>query len=213
MADKAKITNRNFLKQSVVDELMNAAWRKTTLVSRGAYIYCSKGTHEDILNQTEKNGVFLNGNPIMTVKDCKVSPSESEELAGVPYREPKPEVEGNLHSFGYCRSEFHPLKVGNVGVPYKPKMQDYDPDTGVTKEGDENRLYPCVPIIMPKIFFSPFGLDIAGGEWENGHEKIKINGVPALTSKSCLRCLYGGEIKLLSNGMEPVPGELMDQRG
>lgn len=226
MSDKLEITTNNFLKQSTIDELMNAAWRKTTLVTRGAYMYCSMGTHEDILNQPNKNGMYINKNPIMTVKDCEVSEAEYAYLAGATYKEPKPEVTGNLHSFGYCRSKSHPLKDNNRGVTYKPEMQDYLPDTGVELPGDENRLYPCVPSIAPQISFSPpansslpfglsnlFGLSITKGEWQNGHEKIKINGVPAITSKSCLNCIYGGKIQLLSNGMEPVPSELIDQKG
>lgn len=214
MAGKDKITTKNFLKQSTISELMEATWRKTTLVSRGAYVYCTMGTHEDILNQPEKNGVYLNKNPIMTVKDCKVSESYGEFLAGVKYNEPKPEVEGNLHSFGYCRSNQHPLKIDNVGVSYRPKMYDYSPDTGTKYDGDENRLYPCVPSVMPQFSFKlPFGLEISEGEWQNGHAKLKIDGVPALTSKSCLNCIYGGQIRLLSNGMEPVPWELLDQKG
>lgn len=225
MSGKLEITTNNFLKQSTIDELMNAAWRKTTLVSRGAYMYCTMGTHEDILNQPIKNGVYINKNPLMTVKDCEVSEADYEYL-GVEYKEPKPEVTGNLHSFGYCRSPLHPLKQNNVGVSYEPEMQDYNPDTKVELPGDENRLYPCVPNIAPQVSFSApsgvslpfglsnlFGLSLSKGEWQNGHEKLKINGVPALTSKSCLNCIYGGKIQLLSNGMEPVPGELIDQKG
>jgi hypothetical protein len=226
MSNKLKITTNNFLKQSTIDELMNASWRKTTLVTSGAYMYCTMGTHEDVLNKPIKNGMYINKNPILTVQDCEVSEADYEYLAGVEYKEPKPEVTGNLHSFGYCRSKLHPLKQNNIGVPYEPEMQDYLPDTGVELSGDENRLYPCVPSIAPQVSFSaptnstlPFGvsnllgLSISKGEWQDGHEKLKIDGVPALTSKSCLNCIYGGKIQLLSNGMEPVPSELLDQKG
>lgn len=214
MAKKSKITTKNFLKQSIIDELMSTTWRKTTLVSRGAYVYCTMGTHEDILNQPQKNGVYLNKNPIMTVQDCKVAEGDYEYLGGATFKEPKDEVTANLHSFGYCRSPQHPLKNDPAGLAYKPKLQDYLPDTGVELSGDENRLYPCVPFIMPQISFKPpFGISLSEGEWQNGHSKLKIEGVPALTSKSCLNCIYGGTIHLLSNGMEPVPGELLDQKG
>ncbi|WP_036641108.1 PAAR-like protein, partial [Paenibacillus durus] len=44
-------------------------------------------------------------------------------------------------------------------------------------------------------------------QWTNGSPSVSIQGVPALTSKSCLFCQYGGQIRLLTNGMDPAPPE------
>ncbi|AWB43684.1 hypothetical protein DCC85_05260 [Paenibacillus sp. CAA11] len=201
----------NFLKKSIINELTNMSLQKKTLVTEGAYMYCTMGTHEDILNQPNKNGTYLNGKPLLTVKDCKVSTSESDIFSGIPFEKPSETVDGNLYSFGFCRSKFHPLKLNNLAASYSPYSFDYDPDTGTHLFGKENLLMPCVPNLGALMFFTPIGYGFGEVQWQNGHEKLQIEGVPALTNHSCLSCIYGGQIKLLSNGMEPVPSELLHQ--
>lgn len=206
------IDQKKFLKKSIIKEMMEASWRKETFVTRGAYMYCSMGTHEEILNQPQINGVYINNNPMMTVKDCKVSTSEPDTYAGFPYDKPGPTIDGNMYSFGYCRSLLNPLKIadmaGNINSVY---LYDYDPDTNTYFTSDKDRIYPCVPNFSPLTLFTPVGLNFGDMKWQNGNENVLIDGVPALTNRSCLYCKYGGKIELLSNGMEPVPGELLEK--
>lgn len=200
------------LKNSLKLELENAPWKtRETLVTRGAFMCCSKGTHEEILNQPKSNGVYINTNPLMTVEDCKVSTSEipngtkSMETLG-------DNIDGNLYSFGYCRSEMHPAFIrrqqenDNSFVPKYNAINDYDPDTGQEMFGQF--IYPCIPEFASGSL-NPLQ-DSNGPRWENGSKSVFINGVPALTNKSCLQCVKGGTITFLTNGMEMPPFEFVE---
>ncbi|GAA0137032.1 hypothetical protein YSY43_38730 [Paenibacillus sp. YSY-4.3] len=226
----------SFLKQSTISELMNAPWRaeskKETYVTRGAYMYCTEGTHEEILNQLEPNGVYINQNKMMTVKDCVLSSSEPETRDGVPFERLKGKMDGNFYSFGFCRSDQNPLKVAHkaTGMPDPSYIYNYDPDTKILPSGNENMIFPCAPKLIPHLKTGPIGFDEGvkripnlvdimsslaklseGVEWDNGSSNVMIEGVPALTTKSCLTCKYGGKIQLLTNGMEPTPPEFLER--
>ncbi|MUG44334.1 DUF4280 domain-containing protein [Paenibacillus woosongensis] len=226
----------SFLKQSTISELMNAPWRaeskKETYVTRGAYMYCTMGTHEEVLNQLEPNGVYINENKMMTVKDCVTSKSEEKTFRGFPIEELKGEMDGNFYSFGFCRSPQNPMKIAHVatGDSGPSYIYNYDPDTKVLPYGEEHKIFPCVPKLIPHLKVGPIGVDEGvnrfpnlvdimsslaklseGVEWDNGSSNVMIDGVPALTTKSCLTCKYGGKIQILTNGMEPTPPEFLER--
>lgn len=227
-------TYYTMLKKSTIQEIESAEWRqRETYVTRGAIMHCTLGTHEDVLNQPEANGVYINRHPIMTVNDCKVStsvkhPGSYLEPEGV-FEVPGPVADGNIHSFGFCRSFMHPSKpyeaeliktyggddMEKIGREMKREFAfDFDRDTETV---DEKRLlYPCVPNLAVA---SGNPLKSAGktgralseyAEWQNGSKTVRANGTPALTSKSCLNCIYGGKIKLLTNGMDMAPYEMIE---
>jgi len=235
----------SFLKQSTISELMNAPWRaeskRETYVTRGAYMYCTMGTHEEVLNQLEPNGVYINQNKMMTVKDSVPSNSEPGSWHGYPIEKLKGEMNGNFYSFGFCRSPLNPMKMAHVatedsGPSY---IYNYDPDTKVMPANEEqHKIFPCVPKLMPHLKPIPMGFSTEmnpssptsangfpnfasivasldklaeGAEWDNGSSNVMIDGVPALTTKSCLTCKYGGKIQLLTNGMEPTPPEFLER--
>lgn len=231
----------SFLKQSTISELMNAPWRaeskKETYVTRGAYMYCTEGTHEEILNQLEPNGVYINQNKMMTVKDCVTSSSEPDSWGGYPIENLKGEMNGNFYSFGFCRSLQNPMKIAHVatGDSGPSYIYNYDPDTKVMPPPEEQyKIFPCVPKLIPHLKTGPTGFDEGmnasvkrvpnlveimsslaklseGVEWDNGSSNVMIDGVPALTTKSCLTCKYGGKIQILTNGMEPTPPEFLER--
>ncbi|MGG3504888.1 DUF4280 domain-containing protein [Paenibacillus lautus] len=234
----------SFLKQSTISEIMNAPWRaeskRETYVARGAYMYCTMGTHEEVLNQLEPNGVYINDNKMMTVKDCVPSSSEEKTFMGFPIEELKGEMNGNFYSFGFCRSALNPMKIAHVatGDSGPSYIYNYDPDTKVLPYGEEHKIFPCVPKLMPHLQPTPMGYAMGmnnssltsisgvpnfaammaglvkpsdGVEWDNGSSNVMIDGVPALTTKSCLTCKYGGKIQLLTNGMEPTPPEFLER--
>ncbi len=203
-------------------------------------MYCTMGTHEDVLNQPKVNGVFVNKNPIMTVSDCKVSTSLAHEAGylGVDgFEEPGTVIDGNIHSFGFCRADQHPSKVYETTL--KPKDMhrefafDFDPDQppSAANPDKSKKIYPCVPKFFSSsanpLKGSALAQSLMGGEgaeaaknaimeyfggprWQNGSETLFINGVPALTSKSCLTCAYGGDIGFLTNGMDMPPFEFVE---
>ncbi|AZK48593.1 DUF4280 domain-containing protein [Paenibacillus lentus] len=228
------------LKKSLVDELMNTDWRqRETYITRGAFMYCTKGTHEDVLNQPKVNGFYINKNPIMTVNDCKVSTSVAHEGSYLDngFEEPGTVIDGNIHSFGFCRADAHPSKLYettyNPTVMHREFSYDFDPDQPPSGANPnlENKTFPCVPKLISSsanpLKGSAMAQSLMGGEkaeaakdaimdyfdglrWKNGSETLFINGVPALTSKSCLTCAYGGEIGFLSNGMDMPPFEFVE---
>jgi hypothetical protein len=139
------------------------------------------------------------------------------------------ELDGNFYSFGYCRSDMNPLKAAEKTLGFTDPSYMVDPDPEEPTAGQF--IYPCAPKLMPTVL----GPSSAGGpstepqfklsgavsalttllerlagaqtEWTNGSPNVSIQGVQALTSKSCLFCQYGGQIRLLTNGMDPAPPE------
>lgn len=228
------------LKKAAIAELLSSDWRKReTYITRGAFMYCTKGTHEEVLNQLEVNGVYVNKNPIMTVNDCKVSTSvshDADSYLGDYYEEPGTVIDGNIHSFGFCKSEFHPSKVFETTFTpkemYREFSYNFEPDQPVsgTNPDQNNKIYPCVPKLVsssanPMKSGAALAMAAGGGaaaaaissiadaieaRWENGSDTLFINGVPALTSKSCLTCAYGGKIGFLTNGMDMPPFEFVE---
>lgn len=195
-------------------------------------MYCTMGTHEEVLNQLEPNGVYINENKMMTVKDCVTSKSEEKTFRGFPIEELKGEMDGNFYSFGFCRSPQNPMKIAHVatGDSGPSYIYNYDPDTKVLPYGEEHKIFPCVPKLIPHLKVGPIGVDEGvnrfpnlvdimsslaklseGVEWDNGSSNVMIDGVPALTTKSCLTCKYGGKIQILTNGMEPTPPEFLER--
>lgn len=205
-----------FLKKSIIQEMVANAGEQVTFVTAGAYMYCTLGTHEEVLNQLQTNGTYINNTTMMTVADCKVSTSTPDHWQGAQFDVQSETIDGNLHSFGYCRSPIHPLKtVDQRGEGMTPDIHstaiyDYDPDAEVDLTTGQDRIYPCVPRWLPATPFDPSGRTFSPEQWQNGNEKVLVNGVPALTNKSCLYCKYGGEVKFLSNGMEPIPGDFIN---
>lgn len=201
-----------FLKKSIIKEMKENVGEQDTFVTAGAYMYCSYGTHEEVLNQLQSNGTYINNTAMMTVADCIVSTSEQDTFQGEIFYKPGPTIDGNLYSFGYCRSKRHPLNIVNqTGVQHISGKFDYDPDIELSLPAQEDRIFPCVPKWEYSTSFDATGPKIVFPQWQNGNEKVLINGVPALTNKSCMYCKYGGKIEFLSNGMEPVPGEFSDR--
>lgn len=199
------------LSQQRVQEL-KSAWRDSeTYITSGAYMKCSYGTHEEVLNRVTNNGVYINKNPMMTVKDCKVSTSEipSGEKA---LERLKRNIDGNMYSFGYCRSPQHPafIKAKEVHPDIIGGRPDYDVDTGVFNFDLSQYIYPCIPEFIAS-YSNPASTDIMSTEpeWQNGSKTVMIDGVPALTSKSCLNCFKGGQITFLTNGMDMPPLEFV----
>ncbi|MCG7376414.1 DUF4280 domain-containing protein [Paenibacillus sp. ACRSA] len=220
------------LDKGTLGELLSSPWRsEDTYVTAGAYMYCTLGTHEDVLNKLEPNGVYINGSPMLTVDDCVTSTSEPRVMHGVPCTKMGENIDGNLYSFGYCRSELHPMKTAEKLIgDYAALPHIIDPDPLEPTFG--KAVFPCAPDLMPTASASapaqaPFTaqataqlsalvslpmsnslLDALTGattKWTNGSSNVSIQGVPALTSKSCLYCKCGGKISLLTNGMDPAP--------
>lgn len=209
------------LTKDTLNKLLSSPWRsEDTYVTAGAYMHCTFGTHEEVLNKLEPNGVYINGSPMLTVEDCATSTSEPGTIHGIPYTKMGQEIDGNFYSFGYCRSELHPMKLAErVAGSKSDPSYIIDPDP--TEPTCGQAIYPCAPGIMPtasasaqstlmsKPSLSALIEALAGAkpQWTNGSPNVSIQGVPALTSKSCLFCTCGGQIRLLTNGMDPAPPE------
>lgn len=199
----------SMLKKSTIHE-MTTGWRtEKTYITQGAYMYCSMGTHAEVLNKIKANGVYINENPIMTVKDCKES-SSTLETGLVTYRKLGDKIDGNFYSFGYCRSQFHPVYAfAKNGGLFTDCIDDYDNDAKAFTGGF--KVFPCTPKICPTMVNTPAGILPGGIEWSNGSDEVLVNGERAITNYSCLNCAYNGQIKFLSNGMDPVPYELLER--
>lgn len=221
--------NETFLKTETIAKLRAALDEKETFVARGAFMYCTMGTHEERLNRPASKGVFVNRNELMTVADSQVSSSEHIE-GQIVYDEPGTEMDGNIYSFGFCRSEDHPQKDAEMNPDrYHPPIVDgsyiFDVDPNTLTQISGKKIFPCVPklvavpsimqatplptpesllsiinLIQPQLALAP--------QWEPGHPKVTIEGVPALTTNSCLQCKWGGTIRFLTNGMEEMPDDL-----
>ncbi|MFF2089255.1 PAAR-like protein [Paenibacillus sp. NPDC058174] len=216
-----------FLSKDTRNKLLSSPWRsEDTYVTAGAYMACTLGSHEEVLNKQEPNGIFINGSPMLTVDDCVPSTSTSGTIRGViPFQQMGQEVDGNFYSFGFCRSERHPMKLAE-SIAGRDSSYVFDTDSTEPTFGQE--IYPCAPQIMPTVSApspiqaaaQPSALpalptlsslldawNVAKPQWTNGSPTVSIQGVPALTSKSCLFCTCGGQIRLLTNGMDPAPPE------
>ncbi|MGG4144350.1 DUF4280 domain-containing protein [Paenibacillus algorifonticola] len=216
------------LKKATLKGLLESPWRsEDTYVTAGAYMHCSYGSHEEVLNKPEPNGIYINGSPMLTVEDCKVSGSTPNTIVGIPFDRMGKEIDGNFYSFGFCRSDLHPMKLAeSAGAgPYADPSYMVDPDPD--EPTFSRPIYPCAPKLMeapapsgaPFKSAPPMGLPsglpslsamlekLKGPQWTNGSPSVSIQGAAALTSKSCLFCQYGGQIRLLTNGMDPAPPE------
>ncbi|CAH1225085.1 hypothetical protein PAECIP111893_05213 [Paenibacillus plantiphilus] len=226
-------TVHGFLKKSTIAELESGeSWRsEETYVTRGAYMHCTMGTHEEVLNQIGEKGVLINESPMMTVKDCAVSTSETINGSMAQFDELGNKIDGNFYSFGYCRSLIHPLKAAELSGAITPNPNggldgleglgltgpylngynyDCEPETGTILM--DITIYPCVPKLLPSSLAIPGGIVIPGAtEWQNGSPTVLVNDVPVLTTKSCLYCTWGGKIKFLTNGMDPAPPEFLER--
>ncbi|AZK48564.1 DUF4280 domain-containing protein [Paenibacillus lentus] len=192
----------SMLGERLIREL-KSAWRDTeTYITSGAYMRCSEGTHEEVLNRVTNNGVYINKNPMMTVNDCKVSTSKID--GDKAFEKLQKNIDGNLYSFGFCRSDKHPAFERGKNEPPTNfgGIPDYDVDSGV--EIATKFIYPCIPEFIASLN-APTSGGSSGPQWQNGSKTVMIDGVPALTSKSCLTCLKGGQITFLTNGMDMPP--------
>ncbi|ANY67388.1 hypothetical protein BBD42_13560 [Paenibacillus sp. BIHB 4019] len=216
------------LKKTTLKALLESPWRsEDTYVTAGAYMHCSYGSHEEVLNKPEPNGIYINGSPMLTVEDCKVSLSTPNTIVGIPFDRMGQEIDGNFYSFGFCRSEQHPMKLAESAGAGMPSDPSYIIDTDPEEPTFNLPVYPCAPKLMaapapagaPFKSAPPIGLPsglpslsamlekLKGPQWTNGSPSVSIQGAAALTSKSCLFCQYGGQIRLLTNGMDPAPPE------
>lgn len=210
--------NETFLKTETIAKLRATLDEKETFVARGAFMYCTNGTHEERLNRPASKGVFVNRNELMTINDCQVS--SSTQRSGM-YDSLDYKMDGNLYSFGFCRSEAHSQK--GEEVDRSNWIKDVDPNTLISNFDKE--IYPCAPKLMaaasimqasplptPESLLSIINLlqpQLAPApQWEPGHPKVTIEGVPALTTNACLQCKWGGTIRFLTNGMEEMPDDL-----
>ncbi|MWC31276.1 PAAR-like protein [Paenibacillus sp. MMS18-CY102] len=228
------------LQKGTRESLQQSPWRsEDTYVTAGAYMCCSMGTHEEVLNKLDPNGIYINGSPMLTVNDCAVSSSEAgvirQEFTDITYpvNTMGKEIDGNFYSFGFCRSALHPKKLAQGGSS-RWSDASYLVDSDKNEPTFSQNIYPCAPKLLPTASASapsgapfkkadtsngPFGfaslslsdmlanLKLPQTQWTNGSPSVSIQGVPALTSKSCLFCQYGGKIQLLTNGMDPAPPE------
>ncbi|MFX3634516.1 MAG: DUF4280 domain-containing protein [Candidatus Pristimantibacillus sp.] len=220
------------LKKDTLAKLVESPWRsEDTYVTAGAYMSCSFGTHEEVLNKQDPNGVYINGSPMLTVDDCKVSKSEPGTIVDIPYLKMGREIDGNFYSFGYCRSALLPMKRAELEKGFTDSSYILDPGEG--EPTFNQMIYPCSPKLLQNAPGSPFksasgpqnGLPSAlpsisamlenfigpQVQWTDGSPSVSIQGVAALTSKSCLFCQYGGKIRILTNGMDPAPPEFSER--
>ncbi|MWC31384.1 PAAR-like protein [Paenibacillus sp. MMS18-CY102] len=229
------------LQKGTRESLQQSPWRsEDTYVTAGAFMCCSMGTHEEVLNKLDPNGIYINGSPMLTVNDCAVSSSEAGVIkqnfaeTTFPVNRMGQEIDGNFYSFGFCRSVVHPMKMAEGAYPGMAADSSYIFDPDQSEPTFSKFIYPCAPKLLPTVSPSapsgapfkkadtsngPFGLpslsfsdvlanfNLPQTQWTNGSPSVSIQGVPALTSKSCLFCQYGGKIQLLTNGMDPAPPE------
>lgn len=163
-----------------------------TYVVHGATATCTMGMRPSIIALHNTYGVFLRGQPQMTVKDCK--------------------GDYNILCFGGCFSMENPdtqLEAEKV----QKAVEEACPDTfldgvmnffcGKKKKEKQQEVSEEVPQVVgkctPKI--------IGGQEWDNGKDGVKTDGKKPLLGGAKLHCMYGGEIEIIASGQPEADGE------
>lgn len=163
-----------------------------TYVVHTAMIRCSMGMRETYLVLEDTHGVFLRQQPQMTVEDSV--------------------GEVNVRCFGGCYSMENPSTKAEA-ERIQREVEDECPDTfmdkvmniftGGKKEAETKDAQEGVPRVVgvcsPKI---PAGL-----KWDNGKDGVETKGKEPLLGGAKLRCIYGGEIEIITSGQVAGGGE------
>lgn len=163
-----------------------------TYVVHTAYIRCSMGMRETQLVLEDTHGVFLHQKPQMTVNDS---------IGGV-----------NVRCFGGCYSMENPSTKAEAEKIQKA-VEEECPDglldkvvnffTGGKKEAKTQEAQEGVPRVVgtctPQI--------PAGMKWDHGKDGVEIKGEKPLLGCAKLRCIYGGEIEIITSGQMEGGGE------
>lgn len=157
-------------------------------LTRGAKLFCRKGSHVRRLNLPETHGVFTLNCPMTHENDC---------LPGDLF---------NIRTFGVCSSELNP-NGGTVLLKKVRYDENYEPyeDTGENVKGK-----PCTPVIVGR-WMAPYrktkiveNVPIGIRDVCSACEKA-IKGdttYHAITTNSFLLCKFGGLIEAWSSGTE-----------
>lgn len=163
-----------------------------TYVVHTALIRCSMGMRETYLVLEDTHGVYLRRQPQMTINDS----------AG----------EVNVRCFGGCYSMENPSTRAEAERIQK-EVEEACPDTfldkvmqkftGGRKEAKTQEAQEGVPRVVgvctPRI--------PAGTKWDQGKEGVETKGEEPLLGGAKLRCIYGGEIEILTSGQVVEEGE------
>ena len=163
-----------------------------TYVVHTATIRCSMGMRETYLVLDNTHGVFLRQQPQMTVNDS---------VPGV-----------NVRCFGGCYSMENPATKAQA-ESIQRAVEERCPDTfldsvlewftGNKKEVETQQAQEGVPRVVgecvPNI--------PVGTKWDNGKDSVETDGQQPLLGGAKLRCIYGGEIEIITSGQTQGGGE------
>lgn len=165
--------------------------RDFSYVLHGGKAYCPYGSRTSHLQVPLDHGTLIHDMPVMTVLDCK--------------------AQTNIQSFGVCSCPTNPDRLAKIeeikanvkkSGGFLSKVMTFfcgeseDKETG--KDLEQNVVIQC----MPQFAISDM--------WEEGADKLRINGIKTLTSKCKVQCLKGdGEalIGIADDGQENAEKE------
>lgn len=182
-------------------------------VLHGAQAYCSYGSRLARLTIPTCHGTYMHDMPIMTIEDSEAqtnikafgfcsaldNPDRLEEVRNVMdiVEDNKNILDGIMDGISGVKKAVTSIgkKVASV-FGYEEDTTE-DPYHGYGKDVYENVTVPCKP---------QFAI---GDVWMDSSDRLKINGVNALTSKCYLQCIKAekSEIRLADDGQENATSE------
>lgn len=162
-----------------------------TYVVHGGIATCSMGMRASYIALHATYGVFLKGQPQMTVNDCV--------------------GDYNVLCFGGCYSMENPdtqLEAQKIQAEVEKECPDTFMDhvlnffCGKKKEAKQQDVTGAVPQVVGKC--TP---KTSGQEWDNGKDGVMTAGMKPLLGGARLHCIYGGEIEIVGSGQQEAGGE------
>jgi len=179
-------------------------------VLHGAQAYCESGSRPGRITIPKCHGTYLHDMPIMTIEDSEaqvnikafgfcMAMDNPDRLAKV--REVMDKVEEDQNLLDKMMNGLSGIKKAVESVFGFGEDKSKDPYHGYSPDVFENVTVPCRP---------KFAI---GDVWQEGSDRLKINGVNALTSKCWIHCVKSeekGKIQLVDDGQDNATSE---QRG
>ena len=144
----------------------------SNLVTRGALLRCSCGTHPRRLNLPQSYGVYATDerHPKMHQDNCIVGD------------------DNNISYYGVCKSNCTPENSCSIC------LEPYVTPDGVKTSSEKVDGNKCVPVIVGN-WFDP-------KEDDKIYDMDVQSNIPCITANSFLVCKYGGIIEVLTSGQE-----------
>lgn len=202
----------NIEKNGTVESSEESLQQSYSYVLHGAQAYCESGSRTARITIPKCHGTYMHDMPVMTIEDSK--------------------AQVNIKAFGFCMARDNPDRLEKVqeimadvekdnnlldkimdGLSGPKKSLKSSVDSIFKSGNEEDECYGYSPDVYDSVTVMCNPTFAFRDVWQDSSDRLKINGVNALTSRCWIHCTKSkkkGKIQLVDDGQENATSE---QRG